>query len=102
LSQFIEPLVLAPEFKFILSCAEGRETVALLESSGRPFSQVAAEIGIMRSMLRAWRRSIQSGTLSQAAAAGKISRLRTSLCFLKNPDNLFVRKLNPLHLSILP
>ena len=36
-----------------------REALALLESSGRLTSQVAAEIGIMPSMLRAWRRKVQ-------------------------------------------
>ncbi|MFB0493620.1 transposase-like protein [Methylobacterium sp. OAE515] len=35
-----------PEFK--------REAVALLESSGRPQMQVAAELGIQPSMLRHW------------------------------------------------
>ena len=37
----------SPEFK--------RETVALLESSGRPLMQVATEVGISPSMLRNWR-----------------------------------------------
>ncbi len=32
-----------------------REAVALLESSGRPLMQVAAELGIQPSMLRSWR-----------------------------------------------
>ena len=32
-----------------------REAVALLESSGRPLLQVAAELGIQPSMLRSWR-----------------------------------------------
>ncbi len=41
----------APEFK--------REAVALLESSGRPLTQVAAELGIQPSMLRAWRAAIR-------------------------------------------
>ncbi|MBP6030460.1 MAG: transposase [Sphingobium sp.] len=45
----------APEFK--------RETVALFESSGRPLAHIAAEVGIMPWMLRAWRRSIRSGPL---------------------------------------
>ena len=31
-----------------------REAVALLESSGRPLMQVAAELGIQPSMLRSW------------------------------------------------
>jgi transposase len=32
-----------------------REAVALLAGSGRPLTQVAAELGIQPSMLRAWR-----------------------------------------------
>ena len=43
----------APEFK--------REAVALLEGSGRPLTQVAGELGIQPSMLRAWRRVMQGG-----------------------------------------
>ena len=39
-----------PEFK--------REAVALLESSGRPQMQIAAELGIQPSMLRQWRASL--------------------------------------------
>ena len=41
----------APEFK--------REAVALLEGSGRPLIQVATELGIQPSMLRAWRATIR-------------------------------------------
>lgn len=33
-----------------------QESVALLESSGRPLGQIAAELGIQPSMLRSWRR----------------------------------------------
>jgi len=33
-----------------------QESVALLESSGRPLGQVAAELGIQPSLLRNWRR----------------------------------------------
>jgi len=43
-----------PEFK--------REAVALLESSGRPQMQIAAELGIQRSMLRQWRTTLMSGS----------------------------------------
>ena len=32
-----------------------REAVSLLEGSGRPLTQVATELGIQPSMLRAWR-----------------------------------------------
>jgi transposase len=42
-----------PEFK--------REAVALLESSGRPQMQIAAELGIQPSMLRNWRAVLTGG-----------------------------------------
>lgn len=42
-----------PEFK--------REAVALLESSGRPQMQIAAELGIQPSMLRQWRTMLTGG-----------------------------------------
>ena len=74
----------SPEFK--------RETVALLESSGRPLMQVATEIGISPSMLRNWRtvihggsartRGTQSGALpmvSPADQASEITRLKREL-----------------------
>lgn len=50
----------SPEFK--------REAVALLESSGRPQMQVAAELGIQPSMLRSWR-AIQNGGPPRTPAA---------------------------------
>lgn len=76
-----------PEFK--------REAVALLESSGRPQMQIAAELGIQPSMLRAWRASLQdspprtvgsgptpvavSPLTSPADQAAEIARLRREL-----------------------
>lgn len=80
----------SPEFK--------REAVALLESSGRPQMQIAAELGIQPSMLRNWR-AIQNGvsprgrvgqasvpaaplgpaTLSPADLAAENARLRREL-----------------------
>lgn len=53
----------SPEFK--------REAVALLESSGRPQMQIAAELGIQSSMLRNWR-AIQNG-VSLRGRAGQAS-----------------------------
>ena len=47
----------SPEFK--------REAVALLEKSGRPQMQIAAELGIQPSMLRSWR-AAQNGARSPA------------------------------------
>ena len=44
-----------PEFK--------REAVALLESSGRPQMQIAAELGIQPSMLRHWRTTLNGVSL---------------------------------------
>lgn len=51
----------SPEFK--------RETVALLESSGRPLMQVATEVGISPSMLRNWRAAVRGGSARSRAAA---------------------------------
>jgi transposase len=50
-----------PEFK--------REAVALLQSSGRPLTQIAAEIGIQPSMLRS-RRSVQNGGPARSRVTG--------------------------------
>ena len=75
----------SPEFK--------RETVALLESSGRPLMQVATEVGISPSMLRSWRAVIRgskppsravspagsSPLPSLADQASEITRLRREL-----------------------
>jgi hypothetical protein len=46
-----------PEFK--------REAVALLDSSGRPQMQIAAELGIQPPMLRHWRAVLNGGALAQ-------------------------------------
>lgn len=75
----------SPEFK--------REAVALLESSGRPQMQIAAELGIQPSMLRAWRAARngmpprapagQAATTSQVASpadlASENAKLRREL-----------------------
>jgi transposase len=50
-----------PEFK--------REAVALLDSSGRPQMQIAAELGIQQpSMLRQWRSALMGGSPPPRAA----------------------------------
>ena len=49
-----------PEFK--------REAVALLDSSGRPQMQIAAELGIQPSMLRQWRTGLMGGSPPPLAA----------------------------------
>ena len=73
-----------------------REAVALLESSGRPLLQVAAELRIQPSMLRSWRATAygtaprtQTGATASASAiprlpspaeqAAEIARLRREL-----------------------
>ena len=74
----------SPEFK----C----ETVALLETSGRPLMQVATEVGISPLMLRNWRAVIRDGVArpkpaapgvaslpSPADQASKITRLKREL-----------------------
>jgi transposase len=50
-----------PEFK--------REAVALLESSGRPQMQIAAELGIQPSMLRQWRATLHGAAARSRPAA---------------------------------
>jgi transposase len=75
-----------PEFK--------REAVALLQGSGRPLIQIAAELGIQPSMLRNWRavingapprsRAAPSAAMSSPVAspadqAAEIARLRREL-----------------------
>ena len=52
----------APEFK--------REAVALLESRGRPLTQVASELGIQPSMLRAWRKMTEGGVAQRRPRVG--------------------------------
>ena len=51
-----------------------REAVALLESSGRPLMQVAAELGIQPSMLRSWRTATH-GTVPRTQAGAATSAL---------------------------
>jgi transposase len=52
-----------------------REAVALLAGSGRPLTQVAAELGIQPSMLRAWRgnRTMTAGLVSLPARPGGVT-----------------------------
>ena len=61
-----------PEFK--------REAVALLESSGRPQMQIAAELGIQASMLRQWRAALngapprsRAGVMTTALPASPVA-----------------------------
>lgn len=73
----------SPEFK--------REAVALLESSGRPLTRVAIEVGISPSMLRNWQALAPAGTgrsrmasivsplPSPADQASEITRLKREL-----------------------
>ena len=65
------------------------EAVGLLANSGRPLSQIAQELGIAASMLRAWRnrddgghaRSLRrSNTQAAIPHAGAIWRLKTPVC----------------------
>ncbi len=68
-----------------------REAVALWETSGRMQTEVAAELGIMPTMLRPWQRKLQEGSAPPAAKppvsamaspadqASEIARLRREL-----------------------
>ncbi len=48
-----------------------REAVALWETSGRLQTEVAAELGIMPTMLRRWQRRLQESSASPASPAAK-------------------------------
>ena len=48
-----------------------REAVALWETSGRPQTEIAAELGIVPTMLRRWRRKQQEGSAPPASPAAK-------------------------------
>ena len=54
-----------------------RDAVALLQSSGRPVSQVARELGVNVNSLRTWRNRIlgQSGAESLGAVGDKATSL---------------------------
>lgn len=73
-----------------------QETVALLESSGRPLEHVAKELGIQPSMLRNWRRRPVGGKTAsswswtrsrQAMISGGVDPLKPS------PAGLRLRRL---------
>lgn len=53
-----------------------REAVALLEGSGRPLMQVATELGIQPSMLRAWRGRPSRTAGSMAAPSAEQAEIR--------------------------
>ncbi len=57
----------SPEFK--------QEAVALLESSDRPLTRVAGEVGISPSMLRNWRAVVRGGTALSRATTSTVSPL---------------------------
>jgi transposase len=48
-----------------------REAVALWETSGRLQTEVAAELGIMLTMLRRWQRKLQESSVPPASLAAK-------------------------------
>jgi transposase len=50
-----------------------REAVSLLASSGRPVTQVAAELGIQPSMLRSWRGTANGAAIRMPGAAGSLA-----------------------------
>jgi transposase len=49
------------------------ETVALLESSDRPLSQLSQELGIEQSVLRAWRRKLRPSEVQSPPPAAPTS-----------------------------
>jgi transposase len=65
-----------PEFK----C----EAVALLESSGRPQMQAAAELGIQSSILRQWRIALMGDSPPPRAAGSQAAALASQVAFSSN------------------
>ncbi|MGH6830089.1 MAG: transposase [Methylocella sp.] len=53
-----------------------REAVELLASSGRPLSQIARELGIAASRLRAWRTGVTGGRRDRCGAPIRRRRSR--------------------------
>jgi transposase len=53
-----------------------REAVELLSSSGRPLSQIAQELGIAPSRLRAWRNKGDGGMRDRRGASIRKRRFR--------------------------
>ena len=64
-----------------------REAVGLLASSGRPLSQIAQELGIAASMLRAWRKGVTGGMRDRRGAPirRRRSRMPARIWPLKTP-----------------
>ena len=48
-----------------------REAVALWETSGRPQTEIASELGLVPTMLRRWQRKQQEGSVPPASSAAK-------------------------------
>ena len=70
-----------------------REAVGLLTSSGRPLSQIAQELGIAASRLRAWRNRSDGGHADLAAENARLrrenERLRMEREILKKTLRIF-------------
>ena len=64
-----------------------REAVELLASSGRPLSQIAGELGIAASMLRAWRNKGDGGQAGSLRRENE--RLRMEREILKKTLRIF-------------
>ena len=58
-----------------------REAVALLESSNRPQIQIAAELGILPSMLKQWRTGPMDGSPPPRAAGSPGAASASSVAF---------------------
>ncbi len=63
-----------------------REAVSLLRGSGRPLTQVAAELGLQPSVLRRWR-----GPVDEARSGATVNRPTAAV--LASADQLEIRRL---------
>ena len=69
------------------------ETVALLEGSGRPLSQLAQELGIEPSVLRTWRRKLRPSGVQSPRLGAPVAYGHTTAAPALTADQAEVRRL---------
>ena len=69
------------------------ETVALLEGSGRPLSQVSRELGIEQSVLRAWRRKLRPTAAASSRPVAPASNGSSAAAASLAADQAEIRRL---------
>lgn len=69
------------------------ETVALLEGSGRPLSQLSRELGIEQSVLRAWRRKLRPAGAAASRPAAQAANGSAAATPALTADQAEIRRL---------